>query len=266
MPNTIPAAAEGMPAINRRRMLLGLAAASTAAAAVTIEAVAAPAENPKLITLAEELPAIAAAFHVARGGYRQMEKQWNASTPWAPDELTAPGIASPYGDVKQPGEAEGQALGVYLWRAGDDFPRRIVVQSWQVHRQIWETRTNLRKAKKNGSIADCLLAEEEIKRLKKLQATATAYETKFRRVKEQAHADHERLWPAMNNARDAFEKHVAAIMDTPDWTMEGLVIKAQALAEWDRGGGINRLAVRYGMDWHGQIAASILRHAKGGVA
>ncbi|RWQ21599.1 hypothetical protein [Mesorhizobium sp.] len=49
MPNTtVLAAAEGMPEINRRRMLLGLAAASTAAAAITVASAAgcAPAEHP----------------------------------------------------------------------------------------------------------------------------------------------------------------------------------------------------------------------------
>ncbi|RWK54300.1 hypothetical protein [Mesorhizobium sp.] len=52
MPNTtVLAAAEGMPEINRRRMLLGLAAASTAAAAITVASAAgcAPAEHPDAV-------------------------------------------------------------------------------------------------------------------------------------------------------------------------------------------------------------------------
>ncbi|WP_192362817.1 hypothetical protein [Mesorhizobium mediterraneum] len=62
MPNTtVRAAAEGMPAINRRRMLLGLAAASTAAAAITVASAAgcAPAEHPdaELFRLEQEMEA-----------------------------------------------------------------------------------------------------------------------------------------------------------------------------------------------------------------
>ncbi|UVK49334.1 hypothetical protein BPNPMPFG_008276 (plasmid) [Mesorhizobium sp. AR07] len=83
-------------------------------------------------------------------------------------------------------------------------------------------------------------------------------------MKAQAHAEHEKL--SAYGLKRALEKHVAAIMATPDLTMEGLVIKAQALAEWDRAGDekMDKLAFEHGLDWHGQIAASILRHAKGG--
>jgi hypothetical protein len=267
MPNdVVPAIAGGLPTINRRRMLLGLAAASTAAATVTVEAAAAPAENPNLIALIEELPAIAEAFHRANDAYRAMEKKWNVATPRAPDELTVPGRANPYDDQSQPGEAEMYALGGYIWRKGEEFPRRIIVKSWQVYSQLGETRRQLRKAKKAGSVADCLLLEEEIKRLKKLLASAEAYEAEFAKARKQARANHERLWPAKDATQEALERHVDAIMREKDFTMEGVVIKAQALAEWDRvgGKGLHKLAFRHGLDWHGLIAASVLRHANGG--
>ncbi|MBN9242133.1 MAG: hypothetical protein J0I98_05010 [Mesorhizobium sp.] len=125
---------EAMPAINRRRMLLGLAVASTAAATATIstEAKAAtPTENPKLVALFDELPAVAAAFHEVNDVYRAEYKAWDAKTPWAPDELTVKGIAWPYeeGAPHQPGDAEMKSLGGYLWRQGDDYPRRIVLKA-----------------------------------------------------------------------------------------------------------------------------------------
>lgn len=269
MPNTaVRAAATGLPEINRRRLLVGLAAASAAAATITAEATAAPVENPTLLALIAELPAIAQAYHAAQRDYADMVKQWNAATPWAPDELTAPGIAWPHDPVEQPGKAEMKALGGFLWRKGDDFPRRIVVKAWEVDWKLLETKRALRKAKKYGPVADCLWAEEEIKRLKTLYATAKTYETEFAECKKQALADHERLYPAKDAAHEALEKHIAMIMDTPDWTMEGLVIKTQALAEWDRVGtrGFDKVAFKHGRDWHGQIATSILRHAQGGVA
>lgn len=257
--------AEGLPQINRRRLLLGLAAASTAAA--TVNAAATPAENPALLALVAELPAMAEAYHVERHAYKDMEKKWNAATPWAPDDLTVPGIAWPQWDDKQIGDAESKVLGGYIWREGDDFPRRIVVESWCVYGQLGAVRRQKRHAKKAGSLPDFAHYEEEEKRLKKLLATAESYEASYSETKKKARADHEAMSPVKYGARDALENHVAAIMDTPDWTMEGLVIKAQALAEWDRvGDGMEKLAFKRGTNWHGQIAASILRHAAGGAA
>lgn len=73
------------------------------------------------------------------------------------------------------------------------------------------------------------------------------------------------MYTVTDKLRDEMEEHIAAMMNETDVTMEGLLIKAEALAAWDRTAkGANKLAIRHGMDWHGQIAASILRHAKGG--
>lgn len=257
------------PEINRRRLLLGLAAASSAAAVGVGTAEAAPTastENPELLTLIAALSAVAAAFHEANHEYREMEARWNAATPWAPDELTVPGTN--WSGENQPGSVELLALGGSLLRAGDDFPRRIVVGRWDSYHKLLAARRALRKAKKAGSVADCLFYESEVKRLKALDQKVDAYFTKHAEVRRLAKADHERLSKPMYAAKDALEKHIANIMDAPDWTMEGLVIKAQALAEWDRvgSGWFDRVAIKHGQNWHGQIAASIMRHAQGGEA
>lgn len=254
--------------ISRRRMLLGLAAASTAAATATVATgiqAATPTENPKLIALFEQLPAVAAAFHKVNDVYRMEYKAWSAKTPWAPDELTVHGTGWPNEVGGQPGEPEMKVLGGFLWRKGDTCPRRIVVKSWQVDTKIWRQRQAKRQAKKAGSLSDSMAADAEIKRLKKLHATALAYEQHYDETKRQAEAWFESV-DKPTAQRAALESHVAAIMDEPDFTMEGLVIKAQALAEWDRVGNDwgGRLAV--GREWHSQIAASILRYAQGGAA
>jgi hypothetical protein len=71
MPNTpVREAAEGMPAINRRRLLLGLASASAVAAIVPIpKADAAPLENSELIRLGNELPALVVECHAAEAAF-----------------------------------------------------------------------------------------------------------------------------------------------------------------------------------------------------
>ncbi|MDL2410800.1 hypothetical protein PY650_35725 [Rhizobium calliandrae] len=251
--------------IDRRRLLLGLALASTAAVIPDNSGAHASKlpENPKLIALDAELPAVAEAYHTAYRAYREMEKRWNEATPRAPDEITELGIRSPLEGPKQNGEAEMLALGGYLYRPGEEFPRRIVVETWNIGRQIDAARRTKRHAKKNGAVADFLAAEEEIKRLKKFHASVSAYEAKLRESKWMARADHERLFPVRNQKLIAFARHVGAIMSEDDWTMEGLVIKAAALVEWNRVCMRDRLyASLDGADWHGSIAASILRHAE----
>lgn len=260
--------AQALPEINRRRMLLGLAAASTAAATATVATTATLAENPKLLALAIELPGVAAAYHAINDEYRATYENWDAKTPWAPDELTTAGTGWPNDVPDQPGEPEMKVLGGFLWRQGEDFPRRIILKAWQIDRQIREARRAKRRAKKVASMADFMTAEIEIARLKKLYNTAATYERQFREVQAQARAWHKEAYPLKDARHEALEKHVAAIMDEPDATMEGLIIKATALAEWDKCGKryTDRLALRHGQNWHGQIAASILRHAQGGAA
>ncbi len=219
-------------------------------------------ENPKLLKLAEELPAVVAAYHAAQNKSEKVARYWRGQV-WAPDELTIPGTAQPHDDPSQPGKAEMTVIGGFLWRVGDKFPRRIVVQSWEVRHDLLKAKRLLRKAHKEGRLADCLVLEDEVSRLKKLHHTASEYERKHREVSRDAKADYGKYWPVANDLRDELEKHIAAIMDQSDRTMEGLVIKAQALAEWGRLKKPYNLAFTYGQNWHGQIAASILRHARG---
>ncbi|MGN6143433.1 MAG: hypothetical protein ACTHOP_07580 [Mesorhizobium sp.] len=251
--------------ISRRRMLLGLAAASTAAASTVGDAIASRSENPKLLALAAELPAIAATFHAANDKYKAEYDAWNDKTPDAPDELTIAG-KHPWDESGQPGEAEQWALGGFMWRSGTErFPRRIVLQAWQVSCELTKARRWKRRAKKEGNLADFMAAEAEVDRLRALYSKANAYEREFWSIRTQASAWHHKAEPAKDELRDALERHVAAIMNERDLTMEGLVIKAQALAEWDRvgEGWGERIALKYGQDWQGQIAAAILRHAGG---
>lgn len=253
-----------MENIDRRRLLLGLAAASTAAATVTVDsAVATQLENPKLLALAEQLPNVAKAYHEAERLSRAVEREWNAKCPWAPDEITVKGTAWPSDDWNQPGEPERKPLGGWLWRQGDDYPRRIVVTEREANYRLHDAKANLRLAMKKGKSRRKSEAEwrAEIEHWVRLKSVAEKYERKFREVELKGKREHEKFWRPANAARDAFEYHVAAMMNEPDLTMEGLVIKAQALAEWDKIGGPDKIAFRHGKDWHGQIAASILRHA-----
>lgn len=274
MPNPVQAAAEGMPEINRRRLLLGLASASTAAAvgAMPAPALASPAiaENPRLLELASKLPALVSAHNEAQQAQDAVEAKWNAVWPWAPDELTALGTAHPW-EGKQPGEPEMRVMGGYLWRKGDAFPRRIVVTT----RKLWGEFNLVRyhlgvlrkgKQKKSGGKTEAAW-RDELARLERQHGIAETYEKECARLKGPATAEYETKWTVTHRFRDEMEDLIAAMMNEPDLTMEGLLIKAQALAAWDKSGkGMAKLAIRHAIQWHGQIAASILRHAEGGAS
>lgn len=83
---------------DRRRMLLGLAAASTAAATATAAVGPVTAENPELIRLAKELPALADQYHAAWKHQRDTEAKWTPLWPLASDDITEPGTGSIYGN------------------------------------------------------------------------------------------------------------------------------------------------------------------------
>lgn len=250
--------------VDRRRFLLGLAAASTAAA--TAQASAAPTENPKLIKLANALPAVAATYHEAYGAYEDTMQRWRINTPLAPDEFTEIGTGCPR-ETRQPGETEVYATNSYLYRKGEKYPRRIVRNRWTIYREIDQFRRIKRAAKKNGAIAEFLNAEEKLADLKILHAKIREYEDAYRDAKAACHADHERLYPIREKALHALADHVSAIMAEPDWTMEGLIIKAETLIEWDRLEKNDKLYAHIlGSDWHASIAAAILRHGDRGAA
>ncbi|MBO9100325.1 MULTISPECIES: hypothetical protein [unclassified Rhizobium] len=271
MPNTVLAAGEAMPSIttNRRRFLLGLAAASAAAAATASAPVAAiGSENPKLLDFATRLPAVAGAYHKAYDAYHEMSERRKASTPLAPDEITEIGNSNPWTEP-QAGDTERYATGSYLFRQGEQWPRRIMTTSWQIETQIGRALKAKRLAKKNRVAAEFLDAEAEAQRLKSQLETVTAYEVKREHACAAALADHELLYPAREQALAAFADHVSAVMAEDDWTMEGLLIKAETLMEWsrlDKNEKIYGQILGGGADWHASIAKSILRHAQGGAS
>lgn len=247
--------------IDRRRLLLGLAAAaSTAAATSSANARNVKLENPDLLALAAQLPAIAARFHSARAAYDAMDHNCQANTPFAPHELTLPGTALPIDNPDQPGDTELTAMGGYLIRDGEKFPRRIVVRSWHVSAKIADAQRHKRRAKKEQDAVEYWRLDEEIERLKTLHKTAEVYEKAFASVKASARLGHEALYPELAAARSALEAHIDAIMNAQDWTAEGLIIKAEALAEWGNIGRDGRLTFT---NWYAQIAELVLRHAKG---
>ncbi|AMJ62459.1 hypothetical protein [Bosea sp. PAMC 26642] len=251
----VGAAAEGMPALNRRRMLLGLAAASTTAATATVAACPTVAENPDLITLTKELPALADKYHAARKHQDATEAKWATLWPLAPDDITEPGTGSLYGNPW-----EKHFHGGSLTRPGEAHPRRVI-PAFHFRCNADRARRVLKSKKLAAGPVDGLTRAEweaDFAESENCLALAKAYEAETTRIRDASHYDD--AWKAHSAAAKALEAHLCLIMAEPDRTMEGLIMKAEALHIWDGVGHPYRLSIP-GRDWHGQIAASILRHA-----
>jgi hypothetical protein len=258
MPNAhVAAAATGLPSVtfDRRRMLLILAAASTAAATTTVAASSAVSENPELIRLAQELTVIDAQYRAAQAHQVSIEAKWIPLWPLAPDDISEPGRPGRDGNPIERSFQDGA-----LRRRGEAEPRRLIPAH---HFRYGADRARrILKGKKlaAGPVDGRSRAEWEAELLEdeRCHALAVNYAAETKRIREAS--NYTASWKAHAAAAKALEAHVALIMDQSDFTMEGLIIKAQTLEVWGRVAELYRMSHR-GADWHGQIAASILRHA-----
>lgn len=245
--------------VNRRSLLLGLAAASAAAAGpIAAEAAATTVENSELIRLADTLPATYDRYVEAWHADAAIRAKWLAVWPLAPDEISEVTVTSAEHPWDVPGEKEASFDG-WLWRKGERWPRTITMKSH------W-AEAHLRFAKRQLKRKDSHAHRAEVARLKRLHKLCGEYEDECIRVKEACHDEYTAGWKAKNAASEAVCQLIGAIMAQPDETMEGLLIKADALntfasmTERDQ-----KAAIFEPNKWHGQIAASILRHARGGL-
>lgn len=235
---------------DRRRMLLGLAAASTAAAS-PLAAATTPAENPALLALAAELPAAVRRYEDARDQQAAIEAKWAPQWPSAPDEITDTGSPGSY-------NIERTFAGGAVYRKGEAAPRRVLTAS-DFRWEAGSARRALRK--KTLAESDRAAWQAELAKCERLQAVAADYEAKIDRIKAGS-TDYRASWEAHAAAADALRELVSAMMAETETTMEGLLIKAQALAAWGGVASLYRELNAKGAAWPGQIAASILRHAR----
>ncbi|TPN38677.1 hypothetical protein FKO01_04945 [Mesorhizobium sp. B2-3-3] len=258
---TASAAGEAMPAanLNRRRMLLGLAAASTAAATVTVATAGTPtiSENPELLRIAEELPAAEAGYVAARKHQEDLLKKGMSVWPVAPDEIA---IARPF----QPSHMERAFHGGAITRKGEMHPRELITASdleWRIEQaQRFLKGDKLEKRKIQGMNRQewqAKLAEAQ-----RLHPIALRYEAKINRIKKTA--NYEASWRSTKAAAKALAAIITATMEQPDRTMEGIFIKAEALAAWGR---LDAWDQHFGifdgsMTWCAKLGADLLRYSK----
>lgn len=229
--------------LNRRALLSGLAAASTAAAVPAAASAVLPSESPELGRLAKLCAAAAAEYFAAREALAAIVEEWERQWPLAPDEITGRG-----------GDYERDITGAGLWRKGERDPRRVL-DAETLERWVKGTERSVKRAKSDSRRAELMAALEEERRA---LALARSYEAEKARILEAS--GHEQAADRHKAAFDALQDTTKAIMAEPDRTMADVMIKAQALDVWSRVDRSYRAFTPGAADWGPMLAASIMRH------
>jgi hypothetical protein len=212
------------PSLNRRRLLIGLAAASTAAAvpaAAIATAPTLPAENPELIRLGDMIATVAAEFHAAAQNEESVFAEWNHRLPRAPHELRQSdgGTDDVERDLSGLGISENGQL-VY-----------VIGSDWFIHR-----RKGCEKALRSKRPRHPLTAQQtaEIKddlaQYRQWEATSLEYEAERQRVFDAS--GYAAVKAARRAALTKFGELIRAIMAEPAESMTGVIVQAQALEAW----------------------------------
>lgn len=258
MPNTsVRAAAEGMPDINRRRLLLGLAAASTAAATINVAAAVNPAssESPRLIELGDSLHALEAACLKARDKVYAIEADWAPRWPKTPAALLGEGDEIDRDFKGYAINEPGSPLRHQRYASGRDI-------DWRVDnaRRIVRGRTIDRRNIRGGGRAEW---EQELARLRRLQPIAKRHDARRARIMKQSG------YKAAKTAREIAMRNlgdlVSEAVSLPATGMAGVMIKAQALAAWGRfADALWNMSYPGALTWGSDFAGSVLRMATEG--
>lgn len=252
---TVRAAATGLPSaiFNRRRMLLGLAAASSAAAAPVAVTAAVPVENVALINLGNETSGLLRTYRKAVAAREEIVRNWGPHWPAIPKEIESHGSL---GEIAYGLEGDWpQPFAQYF--APSYFEKRAAF--FREPPKVRKGTSPLSVAKRAASLAK-FAAESDSR-----AALAEMYQAERKRVREQSG-----IRPAQaaeNLARSALVANVSAIMNCEPTTMAGAVIQAEALEALSavpplKRGEVSLAALESLPAWGERLAATILRIAR----
>ena len=240
-------------ALSRRHVLLGLAASATAATATG--ATAAPQENPELVALADDLPAILAAYVAARENVAWIVAEWSPQWP-----VPAPEIFR-FGDgCRRHVGIDGAGIETPFGVRGATHVASIGTPEHFEGRAAYHDSRAAHKAKtksQRGMQSELRWAERDRAAIE----PARAYWSEVERITKASGI--EAATAQRTATLEAMRDQVGAIMRADDWTITGAIIKAQALGAWAEAGRFARAFNPDGPAWADQLAASILRHAGG---
>lgn len=145
----------------------------------------------------------------------------------------------------------------HLIREGEKFPR-VITTSWGFDWDLRDARRQLRKDKNNVAL------QTEVRQLVDLSKIAERYEAECWRIRQVSETEYAPAREAVTRASRALAELTGAILKQPDKSMAGVLVKAEALDAWGKIHDTDKFYAAFEpYKWNGQIAASILRHAKG---
>ncbi|MGR9188812.1 hypothetical protein ACU8NE_03900 [Rhizobium leguminosarum] len=215
-----------MPNMNRRSLLMGLAAASVAAAGPTVASAITPAavaENEELLRLGNELPAASAAFFAARAKRSAAIAEWSPRWPVAPEALIVRGGGA-FTD------SERSLTGRGIVRDGEEWPRKVTTAeglAWQIDRskRLLKGKTIDRQKVRGLTRKDW---EQRLDEDLTDHAIAEQYEASCQQIRDAS--GYQAINAAFIDAAKAVVSIIGAIMAQPERTMAGVVIKAEAVS------------------------------------
>lgn len=254
-----------LSAVNRRRLLLGLASASATGAAIlaagtTVGAAVVDIANGSepiesaLLALADELAPAEAEMIAANTAFDGVVRKWWWKWPIAPDA-----IVKPYRDdhARERG-LDGSFIGPDGRRDYEKARPLFSAKSLALEIASIDRAMRQHRPKHPLTIERVLALEAERAMLTDALDLAQAYEAETARVLEAS--GYALAKTRRDSARDVLLDVVGRIMAQPAHSMAGLVIQAEALTAWANAP-YHAIEAK-GWEWPQQLAASLLRIAK----
>lgn len=236
-----------LPFLNRRRMLLGLAAASAAAVPVAVSATPSASlqnvastpsipESPELVALGDKLPRAVKAYYASVRRLHRVRDRWTLEWPSAPKAAVADWYDRNAWETNIEGHemlSDGSLYEFNFHAKPSDPPRpkpRTILASSYLEVRIRRLDRDLRRRRPKHPLTPDQVAalQQEIAALTNQVEVVRAYEYEKERVlKASGYAE---VRAAYEAKRTQLLDLINDVMTEPAVTMEGVVIKAQAMA------------------------------------
>jgi hypothetical protein len=258
MPNITTAAARTEQVVSRRKLLLGLAAASASAAVIAASDTAESAipENPELIRLGDQLHAVAAEYRSAKQACKAIVQEWGKRWPLAPEALL-------YRRSWDRSAQEVTIDGGRLVRTGEEdsfcvMTVKDIIYDIKDAERVLRGKTFDRQKKYRGLTREELeqSLEDDYERV----AMARDYEAECARIRRQSGLEQAKV--RLDEARNTFTAVVKRILAEPEYSMAGVVIKAQAISVGSAEDALMVFSTLENEDWGTRLARSVLHHAE----
>lgn len=258
MPNAIVrAAATGLPSVffNRRRMLLGLAAASTAAAGTVAVAAGktAAAEIGELLDLGAKTAFVLSDYRKAVEARKSVVMEWSPQWPAVPQSIVHKNSGARRSPTLEDDDPVGE--GAWIWRR----EKLLENIAYFAEPAAWGKRVSAAKVAREEAWRLKVKAERET-----ILATLDAFDAKCGALVSASGIRSAQR--AEYAARDVLMAHVRAVMALEPATMAGVLVQAETLEAAAHVPQIARVAwhgntVRFHEGYGERLAASILRIA-----